>query len=162
MQRWSIDDLLRGLPAEASKHYATSLNSHGFESGVGRSGEYEGHAHRFMWDLIFAPSGLALKTADNSWRQGTLLVVAPETFFGPVGLGPFWFLKFAGRPGPVTMPDKLLEPLARGGIWLFGDSGLGEMPWYPLGHPQPSRVTFSLSCGNLEVTLGGRILQVAL
>ncbi|HEY0150705.1 MAG TPA: hypothetical protein VGB92_01840 [Longimicrobium sp.] len=158
----SILNALRGVPAETPKLYVTSLQSHGFESGVGRAGEYKGHAHRFVWDIIFSPDGLTLMSSDNPSRHGTLLIVAPETYFGPVGLGAFWFLKFGGRPGVAKMPDKVEEPLAHGGLWLFSDSGAGQMPWYPSGHYAPSTVVFSMCNGNLNVAIGDTQLQVTL
>jgi hypothetical protein len=113
LETFSVSEQVAALPAGVSKTYARTMDSHGYELGFAAGGEYAPHSHRNLIDLVYAPTGLELPglTAGRP-AAGRLLIVFPGTWFGPVRVGDFFFLKFYEDAGSTEVPDKVTDPHA--------------------------------------------------
>jgi hypothetical protein len=106
----SISSHIAAIDPVRRKDYLWTMNSHGLEMGVGRSGQYAAHAHRNMVDVMFAPEGIRCGDPGSAgYVSGTLLIALPGTWFGPVVTGDFFFIKFYCDQRRTGVPDKIVD-----------------------------------------------------
>src|SRR5216684_6875553 len=106
----SIDVHATDLPDASQKRYLWTMETHGIEMGIARSGRYAAHAHRNMADIIFAPKGLCSgDLGAPGYMSGSLLAALPGTWFGPVVASDFFFVKFYCDQRRTGIPDKIID-----------------------------------------------------
>jgi hypothetical protein len=137
------------LPA-SNKRYLWTMDSHGLEFGHGTAGTYPAHAHTKVIDVVFAAGGMTV-----AGTLARLCVVLPNTIFGPVGTGPFWFLKFFPARCEPTMPDKTDAAPAHTGLQGILLAGYDAEIHFDLFDPRTgtmSDISLSLTDRTLSVT----------
>jgi hypothetical protein len=152
-----------------NKAYYSSISESGMEWGVGGAGNYEGHAHLGVVDVLFAPLGMRIEDPESGMSRGCRLFVAgPNSFFIPRVLNDFWFMKFYMNQSlsirhPV--PDKITEPgllpADRLPTFVWLDEGAMSLPLFHVPTGEMVVVTYSVAGGPpafLSVRAGGQDL----
>jgi hypothetical protein len=152
--------------AGQTKSYLGLLAADGCEWGVGRAGRYPAHAHRGLTDVLFSPGGLLIRTAGGTCRS-TFFACSPGSWFDPVQLADFCFVKFfqTARDATVAVPDKVTDPAATGDPGgagpparsLAADSGLVSYPFFDVRHRTAARISFAVRSApvpQLEIAAG--------
>lgn len=148
-----------------NKSYLGSMNSIGFEWGVGRGGSYAGHYHRVLSDVLFAPSGMNVRFNDGEIVSCKLLVVSPGVFYEPLVLTDFWFMKFLSKPRlhGETLPDKVLVPPPGRSIehhWMAISNGSLAQPFVLWESKAVGSILFELHTGrtsSMSVMIDGQM-----
>lgn len=126
----------------SKKRYLSLLSDSWAETGVGAGGDYARHRHLGFTDVMYSPTGLRIGGPDGRELHGRLLVIAPRAWFGPVAMGPFWFIKFfqSTLDATVKVPDKQSGDgeASQGRLefpYFLADMGSIELPrWDPAAH----------------------------
>lgn len=161
----SIGELLK---QDGAKAYLGTMGDSGFEWGVGRAGSYEGHLHRCLVDVLYAPGGMRIGVAGAHIVECKLFIASAELFFDPFDISDFWFMKFLGCPRTAhdTVPDKSLNRApdrGSGARWIAIDRGVVGYAFYDWRTNFRSEVAHELiegSRGGLRVSSAGWSMRI--
>jgi hypothetical protein len=144
-----------------SKRYLSLLSDCWAETGVGASGVYVAHRHIGFTDIMYSPLGFELARGPGVKLAGRLLAVSPRTWFGPISLGNFWFIKFfqSALDATVSIPDKEEMP-AVGTVQWDGpveaiEDGVIELPYWNAEKAAHGTLRFDVRQNELVVEASG-------
>lgn len=150
-KHYSISQWVQAIAPDRDKIYICEYPQEGYEMGVGRAGRYQGHSHRYFVDVIFSPSGYCTfpsKGERGVWGQ--LLVVPPLAWLDDIQLGVFFFMKFSPIPGPICIPDKVVQRLSADPVCNVAIGDHWRSPWYPTADRE-SFIIFKLENQKMKV-----------
>jgi hypothetical protein len=113
------------------KLYLTDYASYGYEMGFGEEGHYQGHSHKYFYDIIFSPNNNILIKNEPSRNNCYLSIIPPRTFMNDIKVGKFFFLKFCPTNDIFNVPEKTNRILNDSKVKLVCKKANFCFPWYP-------------------------------
>jgi|GEM_PF-6763367 len=156
MNTLQITKELAQIPIQKNKIYQTTYDEDGYEIGFGRAGNYKGHSHIHFYDIIYTPNGFIIKDLHNSPLSGKLLVVPPRTWLSDITLNDFFFIKFCGESGLISVPDKVDYFQNESNLIILNSYESISLPWYSSPFGEKSYIKFELIENSFIITFDNK------